>query len=375
MKSLRPTIENLKALTSLRFVAALMIVFYHASNYFPWAAWAKNLFLNQGVSFFFVLSGFILTHVYTSKSVSYSAFLWARFARIYPTHLVTCLLVISFIRPDSRQFPGVGFFDPLVVLASNLTLTHSLPPFINYTYSWNSVSWSISTEMFFYLAFPLLLVGIRRNWYWKLACAVGIICAYAIVASVFHIPATSERLTDLTITFLCYASPLFRGFEFVLGMSAYVVWRRLRTYIPGLLVGTVLEAAAVVVVILWFRNMPHLALSPTFQFWLNSAGGCGVFAILIVAMASASGVIGKALKWRPLVWLGEVSFALYMVHQLLMKWIYIKQLEGQIGPVGPVTVFGACLIAAAILHHLVEGPARKSLMGQWVPFQLWQPRH
>ena len=294
MKGLSAPIENLRPLTSLRFAAALMIVFYHASNYFPWAAWAKSLPLNQGVSFFFVLSGFILTHVYTSKSVSYTTFLRARFARLYPTHLVTCLLVIAFIRPDSRQFPGVGFFDPLVVLASNLSLTHSLPPFINYTFSWNSVSWSISTEMFFYIAFPLLLVGIRRNWYWKLACGVAIICAYEVVASVFHIPATSERLTDLTITFLCRASPLFRGLEFVLGMSAYVAWRRLHTYIPGLLVGTVLEAAAVLVVILWFRNMPELVLPPTFQFWFNSAGGCGVFAILIVAMATGSGVIAKA---------------------------------------------------------------------------------
>lgn len=368
-------IQNLKPLTSLRFIAASMIVVFHASNYFPWAKWAGAIPLRQGVSFFFVLSGFILTHVYTSKSIGYVAFLRARLARIYPTHLATCLLVIALIRPDSRQFPGDGFFNPFVVLASNLTLTQSLPPFVNYTYSWNSVSWSISTEMFFYLAFPFLLVGITRNWYWKLAMAVGIICAYAIVASVFNIPAASKQLTDLTIEFLCYPSPLFRGFEFILGMSAYVAWRRLRGLNPGLVGGTVLESAAVLMVILWFRNMPHLTLPPTFQLWFQVAGGCGVFAILIISIASASGVIGKALKWRPFVWLGEASFALYMVHQLLMKWIYLKHLEGQIGPVGPVMVFGACLIAAASLHHFVEGPGRKFLMGQWGPFQWWQPRH
>ncbi len=53
------------------------------------------------------------------------------------------------------------------------------------------------------------------------------------------------------------------------------------------------------------------------------AGGCGAFVILIVAMALGSGVLGKAPKWRPLVRLGEVSYALYMVHQLLIKWIRI----------------------------------------------------
>jgi peptidoglycan/LPS O-acetylase OafA/YrhL len=243
--------RDLKPLTSLRFVAASMIVLLHAWLYFPWADFVGGIPLHQGVSFFFVLSGFILTHVYSQKKTAYWSFMLARFARLWPVHLVTCLMVVAFIRPDSQQFPGSGFFNPWVVLVSNLTLTHALVPFVNYTFSWNSVSWSISTEVFFYLAFPALLVGLARSWHWKLTAAVGIIGLYSIAISVLGLPAEAPVPEALGVAFLTYASPLFRGFEFVLGMTAYIGWKRLDRMGGGLVAGTVIELAAIGVCLLW----------------------------------------------------------------------------------------------------------------------------
>jgi peptidoglycan/LPS O-acetylase OafA/YrhL len=84
---------------------------------------------------------------------------------------VTLVLVVVLLRPDSRQLPGEGFFDPRLVLVANILLLHSIVPYVNYVFSWNSPSWSISTEWFFYLMFPLLLKDIHRTCRGSLRCS------------------------------------------------------------------------------------------------------------------------------------------------------------------------------------------------------------
>jgi len=359
-------VQDLKPLTALRFFAAAMIVALHATNYFPWAAGAKGLPLEMGVSFFFVLSGFILTHVYSQRRVGFARFLATRLARLWPVHAVTCAMVLLFIRADSQQLPGTGFFDPMVVLGFNLTLLHALVPFQIYAFSWNSVSWSISTELFFYLAFPALLVGIGRNWPWKLAACAAIILAFEGIAAAFGIPAGAGP-TELNLFFMAYASPLFRSFEFVLGMAAHGAWLAARHWLTKKNRATVCEALALALTIATMLGIASISMSvrnilPAMAFWVTTGGACFAFALLIVAFADGRGVLGRLLSTRPLVWLGEISFALYMVHQILMKWIFIQQLEGKMQPAGPLLVMGACLLAAATLHHLVELPARQALL-------------
>lgn len=354
--------EDLKALTSLRFVAAAMIVLHHAKLYFPWAKFVEGMPLNQGVSFFFVLSGFILTHVYSSKTVSFGDFMLRRFARLWPVHAVTIALVFVLIqRPDSRSFPGEGFFDPVVVFISNITLTHAAVPFVNYTFSFNSVSWSISTEVFFYLAFPFLLIGIKRSWPWKLIAAVAVIAAYALAARYFALP-VEAGLGKLDISFLTHASPLFRGFEFVLGMSTYVLWDKYWRGKVGPSVATRLEILAAVVVVFWIvfgfdvvRRL--LSFDITIGLWNSYASTCFVFALIIVVMANGNGVLARLISLRTFVWLGEISFALYMVHQIIMKALWLPTLDGSLPVFGPVVPLAACLIAATLLHHFVEKPA------------------
>lgn len=355
---------RLQPLTSLRFVAAMMIVALHSSNYFPDAAMFRSVPLHHGVSFFFVLSGFILSHAYSNRQTDYWAFLGSRFARLWPTHLVTLLAVLFFIRADSRQFPGTGFFDPIVVFISNLTLTQSLVPYINYTFSWNSVSWSISTEMFFYIAFPFLLVGFNKNWPIKIAISIAFIGLYAVIAQAFHIPVASVELTDLTVTYMTYASPLFRGFEFVLGMLVYLGWRRLVQ--TEFKIGTTLEIAAVALLIYWmidgiYRFNFLFNWNGTINLWYGNSGSAFVCAIVIFVFAGGTGLLGRFLSLRPLIWLGEISFALYMCHQIIMKWMWLKSLEGKL-TLPPVWVgVLLCIAVAALLHHQVELRAQKFL--------------
>ena len=224
-------VDDLRSLTTLRFFAAMMIVLLHAKLYFAWA-WLQFVpgTLVHGVSFFFVLSGFILTHVYTSNPIpSYFRFVMLRAGRLWPIHAFAALILVisaltplAIVRPDSITFDGDGIFNRWYVLAMNLAMVHSLSPYLVHIFSWNSVSWSISTEFGFYLVFPFLIVRIEKTWGWKLAASAGLVVAMLVADHLFTLTrgAGSNELAPT------YANPLFRGFEFCLGMAAYVFWHR-----------------------------------------------------------------------------------------------------------------------------------------------------
>lgn len=371
MPNRQNTPSDLRPLTSLRFAAAFMILLHHTQGLFPWGEFARVGVYSQGVSFFFVLSGFILTHVYSARPTGTGRFLLARAARLWPVHLVTLVLVFVLLRPDSRQLPGEGFFDPRLVLVANILLLHSIVPYVNYVFSWNSPSWSISTEWFFYLMFPLLLKDIHRTWPWKLALFAAIIGAYGALFALFEIPAYSDP-QDLSVMFLAYSSPLFRGFEFVLGMASYVMWQTLNRRVIGRAAATGLETAAVLVIVWWalsgFWAGQALAQGSVLaEQWYKSSASCLVCAGLIVAVAAGRGPLGWLLSRQPLVWLGEISFSLYMVHQIIMKAFFLAAVESRIEPASPLVVFPVCILAGAALHHFVEKPARTAILRRAAP--------
>ncbi|MGA2794941.1 MAG: acyltransferase, partial [Roseiarcus sp.] len=150
---------DLKPLTSLRFFAAAMIVALHLQETLdvPWPD-VSDRGLRQGVTFFFVLSGFILTHVYSDQpGLTVRTFLTLRLARLYPTQLAALLLLVLLLPWREIVYTSPSADVSATALVAKLLLIDALWPTAPLTYSWNGVSWSLSTEMFFYLAFPLLL--------------------------------------------------------------------------------------------------------------------------------------------------------------------------------------------------------------------------
>jgi peptidoglycan/LPS O-acetylase OafA/YrhL len=358
--------ENLPALTTLRFVAAMMIVTQHSSQMFKWPWSMGNLPLVHGVSFFFVLSGFILAHVYSGRTqLSYAAFMRARFARLWPVHALSILILCLAIPPAWVTFEGTGLFNKWIALAFNLSLLHSAFPFAAYVYSWNSVSWSISTEMFFYLAFPLLLVNIERTWHWKLLGS-ALLALIVIAGLVFLKVPADGGIQDLTSVYATYPNPLVRGFEFCLGMATWCLWKK---YIAGMTLSvnawTLIELLAVALCATWLLHVfswIYGLSTQSVRMFLMPAGSCWIFAILIAVFAMGRGRLGRLLALRPLVYLGEISFSIYMLHQILMKF-FIATLEW---PEVPEAVYFSLLFLLASLSYLlVEKPAQKLLMRPW----------
>jgi peptidoglycan/LPS O-acetylase OafA/YrhL len=359
-----PPAADLPALTSLRFVAAGMIFVFHLREYAPsdWAV-AIGPAMYHGVSFFFVLSGFVLTHVYAGRDVSRPRFYLARFARIVPLHLATLLLLFAAIPLPYAIGQNVGFAAAALSLALKLTMLDAWVPTRAVLQSWNNVSWSISVEMAFYAAFPFLLGPmLRRPWATLAAAAVASLAVFAVGAAL--LPTTDPARDVPSLFHLGSCFPLARGFEFALGMAACVGWKRwVQPARLPFAAWTTLEAAALAGAALWLALcVPPLVSGTTGALfvWLRACGSCFVFAALIVALAAGRGGLGRALAQRPLVALGEASFAFYMAHMIVMR-----ALRFHLGPgPGVASALALSLAAAFLLHHAVEIPMRRRLLAQ-----------
>jgi peptidoglycan/LPS O-acetylase OafA/YrhL len=351
--------RELAPLTSLRFFAALMIVVFHARDFFPWP-WLKQtpLFLPTGVSFFFVFSGFILTHVYRSKRISYLQFIWLRIARLWPVHAAMFLFVVALL-------PTRELFDTPTTGIVSLLLLQSYVPLMGYYLSWDGAAWSISTEFFFYLLFPFLLVAVDRTWHWKLGAALTLSLAIGLLTARLNLPPSAGPLDLAGVSFVIPFPPM-RLAEFCLGMAACVVWSRwVQPMKAGALVWTILECAAVALTVAWLFNVQEVVSRITvypLALWIFVAGGAPLFAVLIVALADGRGIVGRILSRREFVYLGAISFPLYLLHYPVMRLMQLRN-------VGETLVFGDIFFGSIVLHEVIEKPARIFLIGvRWPLF-------
>lgn len=349
---------NLKSLTSLRFFAAMWVVAYHfwPNLGLPMPAVVAKGYL--GVELFFVLSGFILCHVYLEGfgqgRFNYRAFLWARLARIYPVHLAVLLGLMLLIA--AAALVGISAGDKMLVwssLPAQLTLTQAwgLSPLGG----WNHPSWSISAEWFAYLTFPIFafvawrLVNRPRM---ALVLALGLVVALNIGFQ--H--AAGFSLTQATILWgALRIVPCF-----ALGCAVWLSWRA--DLIGGKVAGLGLALVALVGVV-----AAALLHAPDYV-------AVALFGALILGLAAIS-TSGSSLLAQPLlVYLGEVSFAVYMV---CIPWesVFTQGLGKVLALEAehmPITLWLALYIGvipvAMVLHHAVERPMRTLMRRHGPPF-------
>lgn len=367
-------VKRLEGLTFLRFIGVFFVVLFHALGAFdtPWidarlSKWA----VPQAISFFFVLSGFILSIVYPKfrSRDQLRDYYRHRFARIWPLHL-TVLALLLLIVPLSSLNLKLGFqwstFLPVIFLVQ------SWIPFRNYYFAYNGVAWTLSVECFFYLIFPWLIHRWRTTWMPKLA--ISIVCAGGLIVlcKVLALPPYPQAMVgEITAHSFIIINPLARLFEFVLGMIAALVYQTLRTKHIPLRIGILSEVLAFGFVAFSLRQVAFLGRfvqqlqnDYPIQKWLSANSACLSFAILIIVLALECGVIWRWLSWKPLVYLGNCSYAIYLLHQVVLQF-YASHLSLFAGMNLHLLYAAYCFIslgASALLYSYVEKPCRRYLI-------------
>ncbi|PLK49121.1 acyltransferase [Uliginosibacterium sp. TH139] len=364
---------KLPALTALRFFAAALVVYHHLQVYL-WLPPLHDLsVMSQGVSIFFVLSGFILTYTYPELAdwAAKKRFFRARFARIWPVYLASIVLAVI-VNPFS-----VTSLDAWALVRRgviNLLGLQSWSPAGKAFFSINGPSWSVSTEIFFYALFPFLVQGFARTWWVKLLSTFAYVVLVIVAVLKFDIPALGPGLEYSINSFaLLYVSPYARIFEFVCGMCAAWGWQRFsllnRT---GAFYVTALEVVALgllmfngVVAHALFRAFPGLNNLP-FIIWYGQGAGAAIpSATFMVALASGRGKVASLISAPWLLMLGEVSYAIYLIHYPVLQWFskMLPRVADEISWGTGLLLLSAIFLTAHIIWILVERPCREMLMG------------
>lgn len=341
-------VAKIDQLTFTRFIAAISIVIYHTGkDIYPFNHESIRFLFEGayiGVSYFFVLSGFIMVFAYQARPhVSPLYYYRNRLARIYPLYFL--VMVIFAAERWAR-----GEFNAGQTLLCLLMLQSWVP---GQALALNSPSWSLSVEVLFYAVFPFifnalytrarlkpLLLGVISFWmasqmlmYWMLSS--GLYQGY---------PSPSHDLI--------YYFPLMHLNEFLLGNVAALVLGVLATRHGGNY--TLLLAVLVAVVVLLLKYTTAVSIYHD-----------GLLAILfcsfMIALSLDHGPVSALFSKRPFVFLGEISYAIYL-SQFLVYGV-VKRMKIQDSLVLFLVYLLCLLITSALLYHFVESPARKMIQG------------
>jgi len=365
--------ETMPSLTGLRAFALLFVFAGHAialgAFADPAAAADFNTLTGDGriaflaVSFFFVLSGFVLT--WSAKPGRTAQTFWRRrLMRIGPCHLlIAAFALVQFTLAGDAIHWGPAFAD--IFLVQNWVPNQNL-----IEYQLNGVTWSLSVELLCYALFPLLVrlvnrLGTRALWSWAIGLGLAAflipLLSYPLLSgyppSEFYPQGSWPQLWAL------YFFPPVRAIEFVLGMFLARIVATGRFPRIGILPALAVNLAV-------FLALYHL---PT-QFGI--AALYPIPSAMLIGAVATSDLTGRTtfLGTRFMVWLGELSFAFYILHLTAMfaihaaiggQWVgyahgYIpKQFSTPVAYLFIAGLLVACVVLAWVLHKTVEMPAMR----------------
>jgi peptidoglycan/LPS O-acetylase OafA/YrhL len=361
--SAREASGEIPSLTPLRGVAALFVVAFHLRFYIPNLHYEQTaplfMFGYLWVDFFFILSGFIIAHVYGPglerglSGFAYTRFLYLRWCRIYPLHAAVLALFVAFeliawaLHASLAVAPGFEPFSrthTVVGIATHLLLINSLH--LHDKLLWNFPAWSISAEWIAYLAFPVLALALQRR------------------------PALVSWLSFVALLGLLNLLALTNGGRLALHHDWGAV-RCLLEFSMGILVHEAYQRR-------WLDSVFHrdTAFALTLSWilfamgqWLRDILIVPAFAALLLCAARNDRRVKSVFATRSLRHLGEISYSIYMVNILIFQIVHFVWFAVGWGVFGVTLSVGASwmvwLAAMALViaashasHRWIEKPAR-----------------
>lgn len=341
---------RLEQLTFTRFLAALgIVIFHYGITVSPFSSESVSFFFrhaNIGVSYFFLLSGFVMMIAYgNKKSIEPGEYFKKRLARIYPVYFLALLLLFVYI----FLFFGEKNYDGIVLNA--LLLQAWIP---GKALSFNPLGWTLSVEIFFYALFPFLYNFIYSKIKFKWL-AVGIVGFWLISQIIFQMlfnssfyPGYPSNAHDFI-----YYFPLFHLSQFLLGNV--VGWMVLKKFS--------LKERNYDIPILLCAVLLFFILKYPFGFNYHNGLMAVVFVPFLLFLAANTGFITKLFNTKPLMFLGEISYGIYILQfpmYLLVDGV-LKYFQVET----PTRLFYCLLIvligAASVSYLFIETPLRKMM--------------
>jgi len=342
-------------LTLTRFIFAFLILVYHAGrDAFPFNIEIIDILfrVRRETSFFFLLSGFMLTIGYWERigKLNVIHYFMGRVARIYPVYLVSIAMTLPLYMYGIA--PNIDI-NPVLV---NLFLVQGC--FTQYLLSMNPPSWSLSVLWFFYALFPFLLRRVLRmsrmastTFTWLLWTAS--VVSYAIILEII-----GGRETSASHRFFLYG-PLLHLNVFVMGIWSAILFKeahgRIRQKQSTALI--VVSIVTMIIVLLFVKN-------PDSRLFQNGIFA-PLFVMLIFGLITDRSWLSRILTSRPCVLLGEISYCVYILQWPVINYtgILMRRLGISVTPTERFYIILAILLVVSFsVHSLVEKPGRRIVL-------------
>jgi peptidoglycan/LPS O-acetylase OafA/YrhL len=342
---------KLNQLAGLRGICAWWVVLYHSLSLMNDSVpMSLKRVIDHGylaVDLFFLLSGFVMFLSYHAALAenfprSVGKFYWNRFSRIYPLHFVMLggylMLFAGFVFLSSSGTPPASY--TWTAFIQSMFLVHM---WFGGDLTWNVPSWSISSEWFVYLFFPLMAFSLR-----KLRGSVAAhLLSIVLVAAALYLVYAHSGLASLgaDISRMALVRTLL---EFLMGVFVGSLFVNHRAFLERHAAAAFI-GACVLCVLYAATALPDYALIPV------------MFALLIAYLSVTRSWITAALSAPVLVYLGEISYSTYMVHYLvydLLKAGFVSNTH-QVNQLYLWLSFVAVLLLSVLLHHAVDMPSQK----------------
>ncbi|NKB33780.1 MAG: acyltransferase family protein [Pseudomonadales bacterium] len=370
--------QIIPVLDMFRLIAALFVVLVHYEIIFGRFVIYGSLG-TTALSWFFVLSGFIIAYNYPSldTAADYKKFYVHRFIRIYPVYFLAVLVSALFVAIGFNTL-GDQFFTEVrrpfeisydlpeqkdnafwtLATLRHLTFTQSISSIETLKLVFNGPLWSLVLEIYFYLTFPIFLYLLRPiNTMRRIIAAfiVGYILQFALIQ--YFLPDV-ERFDVMNLNVTVYTNPAIRGLEFVFGMllyKAFVLLPEITTKEKPNLIPLLLTIVAYLAINVIGENYVPYEYS---MFFL----AVPVVTLLVFTMAR-SHWYPQGAPYRFCLWAGGISYVLYCFHWPFMEMIQFWDLIPQTIPF-PLHLPLLVLVLLAVSHVIykwVETPMRKFL--------------